>query len=233
MSEEPIFPTPERDGDGWDFPLEHSIGAAVRFTHRSFLQELQVYLEPYAITVGMWFFLRVLYEEDGLTQHELSRRSRSMDATTVEQLRNMERIGLVERRRSEEDRRKIHVYLTARGKSLRGELLHFAQDVNQAALAGLSDGEVGFLRLVLARIRSNLDARRRDREQIREAAAQPAKRPRGRPRRNAQPPAAANGVPPAATEAAPRRRGRPRRTVSASDGGNGPLPDKVQGREGS
>jgi MarR family transcriptional regulator, organic hydroperoxide resistance regulator len=141
-----------------DYPLSFSIGAAIRLTHRQFAQDLQERLAPYDIPVGMWFFFRALWEEDGLTQRQLSQRVGSMEQTTVEQLKNMERRGYIERRRSLDDRRKIHVHLTERGMTLKSRLLPFARDVNEIALEGLSDGEIGFLRLVLDRIRGNLAA---------------------------------------------------------------------------
>lgn len=152
----------DRPAQNSRFPMEHSVGSAVRLTHRGFAQALQDALAPYNIPVGMWYFLRVLWEEDGLTQRELSRRSGSMDSTTVEQLKNMEKSGYILRRRSTEDRRKIHVYLTPKGRALEAKLLPFAVAVNDSALAGLSDGEIGFLRLVLSRIRANLETARED-----------------------------------------------------------------------
>jgi len=141
-----------------DYPLAFSIGSAIRTTHRQFAQDLQDRLAPYEIPIGMWYFFRALWEEDGLTQRELSQRVGSMEPTTVEQLRNMERRGYIERRRSVEDRRKMHVHLTPCGRALKTQLMPFAIDVNRVALDGLSDGEIGFLRLVLERIRNNLDA---------------------------------------------------------------------------
>ncbi|HEV2677058.1 MAG TPA: MarR family transcriptional regulator [Aliidongia sp.] len=152
-------------GKGVDYPLAFSIGAAIRTTQRQFAQELQDRLAPYDIPIGMWYFFRALWEEDGLTQRQLSQRVGAMEQTTVEQLRNMERRGYVERRRSLDDRRKVHVHLTESGSALKSQLLPFAIEVNQTALDGLSDGEIGFLRLVLDRIRGNLEkqqARRRD-----------------------------------------------------------------------
>jgi DNA-binding MarR family transcriptional regulator len=141
-----------------DYPLAFSIGAGIRLTHRHFAQVLQQRLAPYDIPVGMWFFFRTLWEEDGLTQRELSQRVGSMEQTTVEQLKNMERRGYIDRRRSVNDRRKIHVHLTDHGMALKSRLLHVAKEVNQVALEGLSDGEIGFLRLVIERIRGNLAA---------------------------------------------------------------------------
>jgi DNA-binding MarR family transcriptional regulator len=122
-------------------------------------QELQSLLAPHGIPIGMWYFLRALWEEDGLTQRELSERVGAMAPTTVEQLRKMEQSGLIERVRSVEDRRRIHVSLTAKGKALRSELLPYAAAVNDAALVGLSNMEVSYLRLMLDRIRTNLATR--------------------------------------------------------------------------
>jgi DNA-binding MarR family transcriptional regulator len=79
-----------------------------------------------------------------------------MAPTTVEQLRKMEQSGLIERVRSVEDRRRIHVSLTEKGRALRRELLPYAADVNDIALVGLSDMEISYLRLMLDRIRRNL-----------------------------------------------------------------------------
>lgn len=149
----------EAQQDTFHYPLEHSIGYLVRVTHRSFAQDLQAYLTPHEIPIGMWYFLRALWQEDGLTQRELSQRVGSMEPTTVEQLKNMERRGFIERHRSAADRRKIHISLTAEGRALASRLLPYATEVNAVALEGLTDGEIGFLRLVLTRIKQNLDAR--------------------------------------------------------------------------
>ena len=142
----------------FDYPLDDSVGYLLRATYRSFAQDLQRRLGPYEIPMGMWYFLRALWQEDGLTQRELSQRVGSMEPTTVEQLRNMERRGLIERRRSEDDRRKIHVFLTAQGRALRTRLLPHAADVNDDALKGFDANEVRFLRALLARMKANLDA---------------------------------------------------------------------------
>ena len=146
-----------------DFPLEQSVGAAVRFTYRQFIYELQDELAPHDISTGMWFFLRVLWDEEGLTQRELGERAGTLDAATVEQLLSMQSRGLIERRRSPHDQRKMHVFLTARGRALKRTLANIAPDINNIALEGLSEGEIGFLRLALARIRKNLSEHRRAR----------------------------------------------------------------------
>jgi DNA-binding MarR family transcriptional regulator len=100
------------------YTLEDSLAYQVRRTYRGFVHNLQVLLDEHDIPLGMWFFLRVVWDEDGLTQREISDRAGLVAPTTVEQLRNMEKRGLVERRRSREDRRKVHVHLTPAGLAL-------------------------------------------------------------------------------------------------------------------
>ena len=138
------------------FPMEQSIGSQVRRTHRLFAQALQAALAPQDIPLGMWYFLRALWEEDGLTQREISERVGATAPTAVEQLRNMEKRGLISRRASEEDRRKVHFHLTEMGRSVETELLAYAEGVNRIAMEGFTEGEIGFLRLALLRVQDNL-----------------------------------------------------------------------------
>lgn len=140
-----------------EFPPDQSVGYLIRAAHRRYIQDLQSYLAPHDIPIGMWYFLRALWQEDGLTQRELSERVGSMGPTTAEQLTNMERRGYIERRRSDEDRRKIHVHLTAEGRRLRDKLLNYAKRNNDRALQGFSTSEVTFLRHALKRIVGNLE----------------------------------------------------------------------------
>jgi MarR family transcriptional regulator, organic hydroperoxide resistance regulator len=147
--------TPASEAQSVDYPLARSIGSQLKQTYRYFERELQHRLTPYDIQVGMWYFLRALWEEDGLSQRELSDRAASTPSATAEQLGKMEERGLIERRRSENDKRKILVYLTAEGQRLRPMLLPYAQGVNAVALEGMSEGEIGFLRIALARMKQN------------------------------------------------------------------------------
>ncbi len=147
------------------FPLEASVGAAIRTTHLAYAQDLQNYLVGHEIPVGMWFYLRTLWEEDGLTQKELSRRVGATEPTTAQQLVNMEKQGYVARRRSTKDKRSSHVFLTAAGRALRDRMLPYAIEVNATALEGISKPEIRQLRAILERIRENLARRQRAREE--------------------------------------------------------------------
>ena len=147
---------PADPADPEDFTLEVSIGAQMKLTQRALLRSLQLRLAAYGVPIGMWFFLRALWEEDGLSQGEISERVGTTAATATEQLRNMEASGMVVRRPSEADRRKVHFFLTPKARDLRADLIGAPQEVERIALAGLTPGETGFLRLALKRIQANL-----------------------------------------------------------------------------
>jgi MarR family transcriptional regulator, organic hydroperoxide resistance regulator len=146
-----------------NFPLEMSVGYQVRMTHRALQRYLQGKIEPYGVTLGMWYFLRALWHEDGLTQHEdgltqreLSRRIGTMEPTTLNAILTMERSGLVKRVRNKVDKRKIHVHLTPKGRKLKDELLPLAVSVVNTATKTLSSREITTLLKMLSSIRANL-----------------------------------------------------------------------------
>ncbi len=106
----------------------------------------------------MWYFLRALWAEDGQTQRELSRRIGLMEPTTMGAILGMEKIGLVKRVRNRSDRRKINIFLTAKGHRLKGKLLPFAKQVVGDAVAGFSAQETALLLHLLKGIQRNLEA---------------------------------------------------------------------------
>jgi DNA-binding MarR family transcriptional regulator len=139
-------------------PPSRSVGYLVRQTHRAFTRALQARIAPHGVSIGMWYFLRVLWREDGISQRELSQRVGMMEPTTASALNNMERKGFVRRLRNRTDRRIVNVFLTERGRALRRELLPLAAAVNEVALRGVSADDVGKLRAVLAKLQAALDA---------------------------------------------------------------------------
>jgi len=131
-----------------DFPPQTSTGYVVRDANRAFQRLLERRLAPYGITRGQWYFLRVLWIEDGLSQRELSARVGTMEPTTVVALRGMEKAGLVRRVRSADDKRRTEVWLTSKAKRLKSKLLPIARKITEEAEVGLTRREVAaFLRI--------------------------------------------------------------------------------------
>jgi MarR family transcriptional regulator, organic hydroperoxide resistance regulator len=140
-----------------EFPPRLSSGYLVRDAHRAFQWLLERRIAPYGVSRGQWYFLRVLWTNDGLSQRELSARVGMMEPTTVIALRSMEKAGLIHRVRSGDDRRKVRVLLTAKAKRLRNELLGVARTITDEAEEGLSARDLALFRRVIARMTANLD----------------------------------------------------------------------------
>jgi MarR family transcriptional regulator for hemolysin len=134
----------------------NSLGYLSRIAFRSFSRALERRTLPHGVTAGQWRFLRVLWREDGLTQRELSRRVGMREPTTVTALKSLEKSGFVRRRQSEEDRRKIHVFLTPKAKKLQAVLAPCIAEVNEIAASGLTPEEVATLRRLLQHVGRNL-----------------------------------------------------------------------------
>ncbi|MCV0396598.1 MAG: MarR family winged helix-turn-helix transcriptional regulator [Rhizobiaceae bacterium] len=137
-------------------PFERSVGYQVRMTHRLLQRYLQQQIEPHGVTPGMWYFLRALWHEDGLTQRQLSEIVGTMEPTTLMAIRSMERKGLVKRVRSDLDKRKINIHLTPRGLALRDILLPLARKVVDKAVEGFSERETVALLQYLDVIQQNM-----------------------------------------------------------------------------
>lgn len=152
-------------------PLDRSVGYQIRMTHRLVQRALQCRIERHGVTLGMWYFLRVLWVEDGLTQSELSAEIGTMEPTTLSAVAAMEAAGLVRRERHGTDKRKIRVFLTDKGQAMRDTLLPEGIAVVDASVKSLSPSKVDTLLEMLKIMQANLTAEL-------DTVAQPAKRTR-------------------------------------------------------
>ncbi|HWA91091.1 MAG TPA: MarR family winged helix-turn-helix transcriptional regulator [Rhizomicrobium sp.] len=134
----------------------NSIGYLTRITFRAFSRHLERKTLPYGVSAGQWPFLRALWVEEGLTQRELSRRVAMREPTTVTALNVLQKGGLVRRVPSTKDNRKIHIYLTAKGRRLKDKLMPFVAEVNATAAHGVTAEEVETLRRILLKMSDNL-----------------------------------------------------------------------------
>jgi DNA-binding MarR family transcriptional regulator len=148
----------KRQGSGnGDYPPIESAGYLVRDAHRAFQRLLEKRITAHGITRGQWYFLRVLWTEDGLSQRELSARVGMMEPTTVIALRSMEKAGLIRRVRSADDKRVTKVWLTAKARRMRDEMLLIARGINEEACDGVSRAELDAFRRAITRMTANLD----------------------------------------------------------------------------
>lgn len=135
------------------------VGAKLRDAHRAYNRLLQTRLTEEGVSLGMWYFLCALWQQDGISQRELSRRVGTMEPTTVSALAQMERRGLVQRQRDPLDQRRRVVRLTRQGKALRETLQPLSGILETPDQLGLDEGEIDTLRSLLDRVAESLESK--------------------------------------------------------------------------
>jgi DNA-binding MarR family transcriptional regulator len=128
----------------------------VKDATRALVRSLQTRLAKHEVSFGHWTFLRILWERDGLTQRELSREAGVMEPTTFAALKAMESRGYIVRRQLAGNRRKVHIFLTPKGRALKRTLVPLAEAVNRAAVRGVTSADIAATRRMLMSVLVNL-----------------------------------------------------------------------------
>ena len=135
-----------------------SISYLTRFAHRMFVKVLAIKLAPHGISTGQWSILRVLWEEEDLSQVEVAQRMNVEKASITSVLNQMARKGLVSKRLNRDDRRKIKIALTVKGRQLKDELLPYTTQITNIATRDIKAADLDRLRSVLVKVIENLEA---------------------------------------------------------------------------
>ncbi|UFN47427.1 MarR family transcriptional regulator [Roseomonas sp. OT10] len=107
-------PDPPPDLDAMLCFAIHSTGFAFNRLYRRPLQRLGLTYPQYLVMVALW-------REDGVTVGRLGEQLSLDTSTLTPLLKRLEALGLLTRRRSEADERRVIVSLTERGQRLREE----------------------------------------------------------------------------------------------------------------
>jgi MarR family transcriptional regulator, organic hydroperoxide resistance regulator len=138
--------------------LSDRLAHVIRETTRALVRVLTQRLAQHNVSFGHWAFLRILWQQDGLTQRELSEQAGVMEPTTFAALKAMEELGLVERRQLPENRKNVYVHLTPQGRALKAKLVPLAEEVNRVATRGVPAEDIAAMRRALELMLANLGA---------------------------------------------------------------------------
>ncbi|MDH7795545.1 DNA-binding MarR family transcriptional regulator [Beijerinckia sp. GAS462] len=128
----------------------------VKLAGKALVRALQMRLAQISVAHGHWTFLRVLWQQDGLSQVELGAVAGVTRPSTSAAVKAMEELGYVELRQQKGNRKNVYVFLTAAGRALERKLVPLAVDVNKIALEGFSAADEKRLRSMLLKITENL-----------------------------------------------------------------------------
>ncbi|GIU25208.1 MarR family transcriptional regulator [Shewanella colwelliana] len=126
-----------------------SLGYLVSHLNIELQKALDERLKRYELDIKLWPVLFALWQEEGITQTELSKRCDVANYTMTRLLDQLQVQGLVTRHQEADNRRAFQIFLTDSGKALEQDLVREAERVNELFLANLTSEEsVDFIRLL-------------------------------------------------------------------------------------
>jgi DNA-binding MarR family transcriptional regulator len=118
---------------------------------RLITREYQPYLDELGITYPQYLVLLVLWESDGMTVNDIAHKLILNTNTVTPLLKRMESAGLLKRSRSDQDERKVEVYLTPGGIRMR----EAAASIPEKLVRGIHPGSLNLEEMVEVRDRLN------------------------------------------------------------------------------
>lgn len=150
--------------DGNHYDATESLGHQMFKLMLATRRELEARMAEHGLTDAQWKPLWILKCRTTATAIELAREI-DMDAGAVTRLVDrLEAKGLVERVRSESDRRVVHLRLTAAGVKASEQVPHVLAGLNNDLLRGFTEGEWKQLRALIARMSANCNALQAEKE---------------------------------------------------------------------
>ena len=151
-------PTPSPFYVPGQYRPEQSVGYLMRKVLSSILAQADAQLAAYDLTYVQWLPLYKLVMAESNTVAGLAR-DLSMDpAALTRALDRLQAKGLVERERSTQDRRVVHLWLTDEGRAVAEHVPGVLADVLNAHLNGFSQDEWRLLLQLLQRMLANGEA---------------------------------------------------------------------------
>lgn len=108
------------------------------------------------VHVGQEMILVALWQEDGVSMTHLAERLEVQPPTISRMVQRMEASGLVERRASASDQRVSLVFVTRKGREIRGEIERVWRTVESEMTQGWTDEETEAYHRMVDQVRSRL-----------------------------------------------------------------------------
>ena len=125
--------------------LSDLVSFQIRLAQLAVSRVFNDYMRDTGLSHVQYSSLRIIAANDGITQKELALASGTPQTVMVGCLSQLEKMELIERRRSEQDRRHYHIYLSANGASLLEKYRDTSGRAHRALVEGLSQTEIKIL----------------------------------------------------------------------------------------
>lgn len=133
-----------------------SLGREISLISRCLRTYLDRELRKLSLGSGHFFLLMALYSREGESQKFLSDRLGIDKGTTARLIRKLEELNLVEVKDDPEDKRINRVFLTKKGRELKGRFKKLSDKFSREALKGFTEKEKILLFSLLEKIYENI-----------------------------------------------------------------------------
>ncbi|WP_182101734.1 MarR family winged helix-turn-helix transcriptional regulator [Niallia taxi] len=131
-------------------------GVKIHKTALRLTKFLKTKLEPYNLAPEQNLIMMLLWEQEGIAQHELVE-ILDKDKTNITRMAsNLESKGFIKRETNMDGRRAVKLYLTEEGRALGAKVIPIAEEFNSIVTKGITNEEILQLERILSKIDMNL-----------------------------------------------------------------------------
>lgn len=134
--------------------LKGLVSFQIRLAQLAVSRVFNQHMRDTGLTHVQYSALRIVAANDGITQRDLAMASGTPQTVMVSSLNKLEKLELITRRRSSEDRRQYHISLSKQGKALLRKYGKVSQQAHDSLLEGLTAKEISGLIKCLKHISS-------------------------------------------------------------------------------
>lgn len=138
------------------FNLTDCIGFITKKASKEITDVFNQRLKKEDISYAKWTALFFLGEDESLSQRELADKMNTKESSVARLLDRMEKENLCQREKDLEDRRVMHIALTAKGHEKREALLPIGSQFHQDATRDISQEDLDIFKAVLEKMVDNL-----------------------------------------------------------------------------
>lgn len=139
-------------------PLEHYLPYLLNRAGARIAAAFNGEMRQIGASLQVWRVLAALREQDGRRMGDLSETTSIEVSTLTRLVDNMEKDGLVMRRREAGDARAVSLHVTPVGRRLTQRIVPIAERYEAVALKGFTASEIAVLKKALRRLYDNMDA---------------------------------------------------------------------------
>lgn len=139
------------------FPLDEQLCFSLYRASMEINRTYKPLLDALGMTYPQYLVLSALWETDGLSISAIGSRLSLESSTITPLVKRLELAGFVERQRSSQDERQVHVQLTEAGRAIRARTRCLADAL--AEKSGMDANELGALNHQVQRLRDALSSR--------------------------------------------------------------------------